>query len=125
MQNLLASIFTFVRLMMRSGLLGTALLTSSLSAHAQVRTDNAGTAGTLRQWPRFGAWRTALTRSIANNALSCTISTGYYNAAQSVRYASAIRQNTDGVALAVAEANLAEIAEPSITVTIDGLAVGT
>jgi hypothetical protein len=111
--------------MIRLGLVVAALLACVGSANAQLRTNNANTPGVLRQWPRFGVWETVLARSVATHDLTCVMATGYNNLSQGENYVWGIRQDAATVGLEIADSNPAETSVPSITVTIDGLTVGT
>jgi hypothetical protein len=102
-----------------------AFIAVAAPVHAQQRTNNSGAPGMLRQWPVAGVWRTLLARSIVTHDLACAMFTGYNNQNSGERYAWGIRRAGDVAALEIIDSNPAEVAGPSISVTIDGLVVGT
>lgn len=111
--------------MVRLGLVVAALLACAAPAHAQQRTNNASAPGVLRVWPRFGVWQTALARSVVTHDLTCITVTGYSNPQQGETYFWGIRQDGVTGALEISDNNPAETSVLSITVEIDGLAIGT
>ena len=94
-------------------------------AHAQQRTSNSGAPGLLRQWPMIGVWQVFLARSVVTHGLTCAMFTGFDNKNSGKRLLLGIRRAGDVLALEVIDSNPNEVAGPSISVTIDGLMVGT
>ena len=111
--------------MIRLTMMVVAFVAVAAPVYAQQRTTNSGAPGMLRQWPVAGVWQTFLSRSVLTHDLVCAMLTGYNNQNTGERYAWGIRRGSKGAGLEIIDSNPTEVAGPSVSVTIDGLMVGT
>lgn len=102
------------------------LILSALTAPAvaQMRTNNPGAPGVLRQWPVSGVWGTLLVRLTTTHKLGCVMLTGHRDLGTDEAYFWGIRRDAQDTVLEIIDSNPGAVSGTSISVTIDRTPVG-
>src|ERR1700760_4902663 len=92
-------------------------------AIAQTKTPNAGSAQTLRTWPRTALWQTLLTRR-EDQTLSCLMLSASMDGGK-VQYLAGIRQLPKELALVVGDRDPSGVSGDHIRLIVDNVEIGS